>query len=945
MMATAAPAPAHAKTEGLGLGGILLPQELGGSGMTEVTSFQNQNLRRSSKQRVRHSPSLSSPPSLAPFANSLGSKSSATSLSASVPTATRSRKSASFHHLSGDVISYPVISRVDAASTYIPPATVPPIPADAKSSARDPGPLSAPTAPAPSAEAKRKISKSRPPPIKVSNSTHSSFLSPFRSRFGKEKETTPEKEKGEKESKEEQGRRSKVDSLIAQNQAAIDNALPSFAPSQSASSAYPDEIVDISLAPQTQPSTSAPPSQTAHYASIEASVLDAYLEQDSPSRPPSPPAQPSRRAHRRATSEESPSIVQNAFTRVDGGTLASRPRTMYTSSSTTTPAATTASSWARRPSRVSPPPSHAAKLENPGFASSAGLKSRERRQKSVSSAAGQARTDDAFFAPSTPSVSSRRPSAAVSTRTVDGGNSIGISVREGYSAQREIGRAVLVPEEGLTVSLRGYTRPEEVEVSWVCVPSVDEGGRSYTTWEMRLRPRPAASSFAIPPLPATPTLPAKATPVRARTPSTTAATFLNYRMSGSSSSTLPPPPPADLSGMYPPTSTAGPSSDRFGASEGPAEPPLPPRKLSNRSEGSSQGGSMSSESSMMTTPSTPRRGKLSVSSVATSIMDSHPPFDLEALVSKPSFSSDLLGAVEQGDLPSSRQRTSRLSSYAPGTEPFQRNRQFSIDEEGIMNRAVSFSVGPGVAHKPKSPRHHRFGCYIPPVVQSGGADFAQLAAEAKRRSQTAPGNSQVVEGVEEEIASPASPAQKVRKASMFAPGGQTSESDSDVAGSKGFFASRSSRRKGSLTAPTGLSFADMPPAAGQTKAKNPSPLRMLQQGDLFDHDLKTPTTPGFSLPALAASASIVPPPTIPLPGLPADRSSTASNTSTTSDSSFAGVGGDISDSEVDDVESASIRLVEARQGKRMLSRWSDTEDGEDEEATTSWGRLPDAATD
>ncbi|GAA6055194.1 hypothetical protein NBRC10513_000846 [Rhodotorula toruloides] len=945
-MATAGPAPAHAKTEGLGLGGILLPQELGGSGMTEVTSLQSQNMRRSSKQRIRHSPSLSSPPSLAPFANSLGSKSSTNSLSASVPTASRSRKSASFHQLSGDVISYPVISRVDAAPTYIPPATVPPIPADAKSSVRDPGPLSAPTTPAPSADAKRKISKSRPPPIKVSNSTHSSFLSPFRSRFGKEKETTPEKEKGEKESKKEQGRRSKVDSLIAENQAAIAAALPSFAPSESTSSAYPDQILDISLAPHTQPPTSAPPSQTAHYASIEASVLDAYLDQDSPSQPPSPPAQSSRRAHRRATSEESPSIVQNAFARVGGGSLASRPRTMYTSSSTATPAATSASSWTRRPSRVSPPPSHAAKLENVGTAGSSGLKSRERRQKSVSSAAGQARIDDAFFAPSTPPVSSRRPSGAVSTRTVDGGNSIGISVREGNSAQREIGRAVLVPEEGLTVSLRGYTRPEDVEVSWVCVPSVDEGGRSYTTWEMRLRPRPAASSSAIPPLPATPTPPPKATPIRARTPSTTAATFLNYRMSGSSSGTLPPPPaPADLSGMYPPTSTAGSSSDRFGVTEGSSQPPLPPRKLSNRSEGSSQGGSMSSESSMMTTPSTPRRGKLSVSSVATSIMDSHPPFDLEALVSKPSFSSDLLGAVEQGDLPSSRQRTSRLSSYAPGTEPFQRNRQFSIDEEGIMNRAVSFSVGPGVAHKPKSPRHHRFGCYIPPVVQSGGAEFAQLAAEAKRRSQTAGGNSQVVEGVEEEIASSASPAQKVRKASMAAREGQTSESDSDVAGSKGFFASRSSRRKGSLTAPTGLSFGDMPPATGQTKAKNPSPLRMLQQGDLFDHDLETPTKPTFALPSLVASATIVPPPTIPLPGLPADRLSTASDASTTSDSSFAGVGGDISDSEVDDVESASIRLVEARQGKRMLSRWSDTEDGEDEEATTSWGRLPDAVAD
>lgn len=620
---------------------------------------------------------------------------------------------------------------------------------------------------------------------------------------------------------------------------------------------------------------------------------------------------------------------------------------MYSSSATMTPGAAAVSAYARRPSRASPPSANASNVEAPGLPGSTGLKSRERRQKTVSSAAGQARADDAFFAPTTPasaqSVSSRRPSAAVSTRTVDGGNSIGISVREGNSAQREIGRAVLVPEEGLTVSLRGYTRPEEVEVSWVCVPSVDEDGRSYTTWEMRLRPRLAASSSAIPPLPATPTPPPKDTRVRSRTSSTTAATFLNYRMNGSAWDTAPL-PPTDPSGMYPPTSTAGPDIGRFVAADSATHTPVPPRKLSHRSEGSSQGGSMSSESSILTASSTPRRGKLSVSSVATSIMDPQPPFDLEALVSKPSVSSDLLGIVEQGDLPSARQRLSRLSSYGPGTEPFQRNRQFSIDEDGIMNRAASFSVGPGVAHKPKSPRHHRFGCYIPPV-ESGGTDFAQLAAEAKRRSQAAGGNSQVVEGVAEEIVSPVSPAQKVRKGSIATIDAQTSELEPDVAGATGFFASRLSRRNGSLTAPPALLFGDLPPMTGQTKAKNPSPLRMLRHGDLFDQDLETPTKPEHSLPSLAAAASIIPPPNIPLPEVPADRSSTASATTSTTDSSFAGIGGDISDAEADDVESASIKLVKARQGKRMMSKWSDTEDGEDEEVTTSWGRLPDAPAD
>jgi hypothetical protein len=217
------------KAEGLGLGGIQMPVELGGSqpGTSGSPSLQYEKVlvggraRRSEKTAVfqrrrlillssaeeasplearyhalrtttRHTPSHSSPPSLAPYVASLPQSKSTSSLSVSLnaaPTPVIARKH-SLQNVSGDMISYPMVSRIDLAPTYTAPSTVPPIPTQVKTPKEIP-------ATTPSLDSKSTI-KPRPPPIRVATSNHASFLTPFKGRFGpkdKEKEPSPVKEK------------------------------------------------------------------------------------------------------------------------------------------------------------------------------------------------------------------------------------------------------------------------------------------------------------------------------------------------------------------------------------------------------------------------------------------------------------------------------------------------------------------------------------------------------------------------------------------------------------------------------------------------------------------------------------------------------------------------------------------------------------------------------
>ncbi|GAA5827716.1 hypothetical protein JCM11251_001803 [Rhodosporidiobolus azoricus] len=736
-----------AKAEGLGLGGIVMPIELGGS-PPAAEPLVVESRYQALKTYSRHSPSLSSPPSLAPFASAVKVAPSQPP-SNPAPTPVNSRKS-SVLNLSGDIISYPMVSRIDIAPTYQPPPSVPAIPTTSKTSTPMTKEVSS---------GGRKPPKLRPPPIKLATSTHASFLSPLKAKFGKE--PSPDREKAPKVADKETPKlkKNKAESRVEENKAAFAARFPDTV-TKTADSAPPaaededdEDTLNITLPPK--PATAPVVSVSLPPPVPSALPLERSLSRPervpvpalgSPFGPPDPASEalnPNRPGHRRGTSDKSPQVVQDAFARVAmlEGVAPPRPVTMFATNSTPAPTARRMSCI----SRGSPPltPSRKGSFldsEPPSLAQ----QRRSSRARSISSAAGLPKPDDAFFAPSVggsaasapmTAAGSRRPSAVPTSN--EGVASVGISVQEG-PAYREVGRAAFSAEDRLTVSLRSYHRPDELEVGWVCIPQVDDEGRAYTTYEIRLRPRSPRRGSGEKKSSA-------ATIARPRTPSASNTHFSNYRISDpprlSPAGSAPPP---DTAGMYPPGSPRTGATRRAAAASHPQrDVPPPPRKYSARSEGSS----FSSESST-TGPATPRRGgKMSIASLSNDI----PPFDLDAVLSSSSasgkaahafpqsatsssFDLDELPPLLPGGLPAGRRRMGRASSYAAVAEQY-RQRQFSIDEEGILNgRAVSFSVGPGaVAQPPKSPKAHRFGCYIPPVTPNK-EEFAEMAKEAKRRS-------------------------------------------------------------------------------------------------------------------------------------------------------------------------------------------------------------------
>ncbi|GAA6011574.1 hypothetical protein JCM10207_002664 [Rhodosporidiobolus poonsookiae] len=990
-------------TTGLGLGGIRMPVELGGP--PPVLEIPQSDSRYQSF-RPRHSPSHSSPPSLAPFAASVKTSSALSASSAPVPTPINARKY-SLQNLSGDIISYPMVSRIDLAPTYTPPPA-PPVPVSQTSSKSE----------ATASSELKKAPKIRPPPIKVPTSTHSSFLSPFKAKFGaKDKDgkgISPEREK-EAEGQEKlksKTKKSKADARIEENKAAFAAQFPDTLAKLTLKDDDDDEdTLNISLPPK--PATPGPTSSAlARSASKPERVPVPALA--SPFGLPDDPTSPSRPSHRRATSDESPQIVQNAFARAEGAvkSLRDRPATVYSANP---------SASGRRPSRISPfanpLPSTAQQAPPAGSAASS---RRASRSQSFSSTAGVPKPDDAFFPPSVGGASaapaassSRRPSAAPSFAV--GPPAIGISVREGTSTAREIGRASF-PEEGLSVSLRSYHRPDELEVGWVCVPSVDAEGRAYTAWEIRLRPRATQQAPSVPPLLATP---APKSTVRGRTPSTSGAGFLNYRM-GAAPAPVAAVPPADSTGLFAPTSPRGGQRGGGARSVSPGrEVPPAPRKYSARSEGS-----FSSESST-TGPTTPRRGKLSNASILSADL---PPFDLDAvLASKSSIPPLPFSATsytfdpDDLTLPGSRRRTVRASSYA--SEQF-RARQFSIDEEGIMSRAASFSVGPSaIASQPKSPKHHRFGCYIPPINPGNGEDFVEMAKEAKRRSA-----SSIASGLDRSDEPPV-PVSR-RKQSIAGgpvpplPTPPVSAALSDDSPPRSFLSTRGGRRQ-SVAPPAALVIPanpSNPERISPSSAFTPSPLRTVNRNSASSDghgEIPTPaagkaldlppvpalpvlipfpahlSAPAADAVSIASTTPPSPPPTAvptkllfpPRPTSSGNASAASPTPSNGSGSSFGnaapghprvgrlagpdmdlalgGSGEDLfspelgldgsldahGDADEDEEEGADAavfeaKLVRARQARRLASKWSDTEteddDDEDGPGATSWSNIPDA---
>ncbi|BGP19972.1 hypothetical protein JCM10213_006749 [Rhodosporidiobolus nylandii] len=949
------------KWEGLGVAGIRMPPELGGS----LVPPESPSTSRYKALRPRHSPSHSSPPSLAPYANSVKPPSFD-----AAPTPTTARKH-SLQNLSGDIISYPMVSRIDIAPTYTPPSTKPP-PAPLLTVAT---PTAKDEAPAEGSEV-QKPSKHRPPPITVGTSSRSSFLSPLKGKFGHkdEKEMSQDQDRAAEGADRGKLKQKKGSAAALVEKQKADLARPSETAVNQAAPPFDDEVtLDIRLPVKAGATPRVPRLPPAHRPKhVPDPAFDALLEISSR------PSGPSRHGHRRATSEDSPTIVQHAFARVAEVAERARPVTVLTAS-------LPSSSNDRRPSMAAQHVSAARKASTVPAASNAAR--RPSAPRSISSTAGLPRPADAFFPPSVGASSSatpvpppvRRPSAVP---TSEGVAAVGISVREGASVAREVGRAAF-SEEGLSVSLRSYHRPDELEVGWVCIPGVDDSGRPYTTWEIRLRPRGGAPSQSPPPLKST----LSQTDARARTPSTSGS-FLNYRMGAPSFPSVASSVPQDSSGMFPPTSPR--SEARRGAGIPLREvPPPASRKYSSRSEGSS----FSSESS--SGPPTPRRsGKVANASIMS--MDNLPPFDLDAVLAfKPSSlpapphsaTASTFPLADELGLTSPRRRAGRAASYANVAE--HRARQFSIDEDGIMSRAASFSVGPGVvAAPPKSPKHHRFGCYIPPVSPAG-ADIAALATEAKRRrvaSQASAGGADDQDmGKVPPLPKPPTPSVDSVLQPLSPPLNATAAAaaaaslPSPETPSRSFLASRG--RKQSIAPPSALVLPPNTLVSGDrilpasTGPFTPSPLgkTTVNRLSVDGAGLETPTEARFAitqpafislpLPSRAAVAKTsITPTALPSPPpsgsallFPSDASPVPSSSSFGNDAygselslSLSDLGVDADADDDDDEDVFEARLVRARQTRRLKSRWSDTE-GEDEDGDgpgqTSWSNVPDADED
>lgn len=214
--------------------------------------------------------------------------------------------------------------------------------------------------------------------------------------------------------------------------------------------------------------------------------------------------------------------------------------------------------------------------------------------------------------------------------------------------EHHFGSIPLIADAGAVINLRSSRRPDELELGWTCVPGIDSNGQPFTMWEIRLRPRPTTRPVSV-----------ASRAETARSPRSPDARSLHtYSMQHTPMAPAPVLPPPD----------------DFEPEETPVSPTRPfarSRKASERSEGSSYGSISSETSSSWAGLMERQRGKVSVSSSATSAAEeSYSPIDLTAYGVQDDCSPDFSPL---------RQTVPRSVSYAPGVAPFERPRQFSID--------------------------------------------------------------------------------------------------------------------------------------------------------------------------------------------------------------------------------------------------------------------------
>ncbi|GAA5969314.1 hypothetical protein JCM21900_004586 [Sporobolomyces salmonicolor] len=895
--------------EGLGLGSIEMSEGIAGS--TEFVSeyFVSESRHRSFRHHSRLSPSFSSLPSFIPFAKSFKGPSSPSKATKDALSVQR-KASLQQHHLSGDIISYPIISRTDFAPTYTPSTNVPTVPP-----AQESNPMAkSRSKQATGSETHRRGSKTKPPPLKLAVSTHSSFLR----RLGRDKageelngllagRRAPSQMAKEKQTKAE-----------AEARTAARAAFPaSF--SDAPSDFCADEATQFSALPPSNPPVAE--QRVVHTASSMPVPTLTSPSASAPLLPPMPSLSP-RRGHRRAASEESPWIIQAAaFTRVASADCLARerPSTVWTTASPALIPITQARARARAnaaPSRAQPA------MPVPDTP----LRRRRSRTKSLSD--GPKLDDPLFVPPTAVAASTVHPSSAIS-RPLDASNSVEISVMDPSTGSRELGRAALDPR-GLTMCLRSYHKPEEMEVGWACVPSVDEEGRAYTQWEIRLRPRGGAVSSSSTPAPAA----SSKVLVWPPTPAGSAPSVSAFNKDPTNAPLLPTMPSSEDS-PHPPSLKSGMSSANIGIAPSFVGPDGWRRESSSsasRSVPPSHHGSISSQSSLVGPP-TPHHRKQPETSEQAAV------FDLDAMLADPTYPRPPLSPSSSAfDLTkddfSSPAKIGRAASYACVAEHC-RVRQFSTEQDAYLPRSASFAVD-GTPHA-KSPKHYRFACYLPPVTD--GIDFAALAAEARRKSLL----------VEEHDQS-----HRARMSTKeFAPVPKADDGSDHLPSPRAssFLASRARRRS---LAPPPSTLVLSTPTSEASPASSPCTPSSLEHGALLRADPQTPTKLGRSVrypdaESPSSRGSSTPrSSSSPLSPLPPDVSPALSHSV-----SFASESGESSgvvvgfEDDFDPEPSRKRAKAVPEQRGRMLSKWSDTEDGGTDDgeglAQTSWSQLPDLA--
>ncbi|GAA5959390.1 hypothetical protein JCM3765_006589 [Sporobolomyces pararoseus] len=931
--------------EGLGLGGIEMPEGMKGTAEdnkdrkfdTRYVAFKPQR-----SGHLRHAASVSSPPSLIPFVKSLHSTPSnppapsVTSRKFSLQPQSSSHSGHS-RKASEGLISYPIVSRIDSLPTFTPdeerrPAPIPtttindyrasgvPIPASSTRTVVDED-----RTPTPKQRRPSRTTRSPPPSLDLDFSGVSNYsVFPVRpsatsSRARRGSNATTSTEKTEKVS-------------------SSSNRLRGL--------------------------------RISHGSSRASSQFDSSDEEDSPMigssgsrRGSHAVSKTSYPGHRRTASEESPRIVQAVtFNRAK-------------SAEDVVPSDLPVKHLLGGGGSAGVPPTRTWNTASPALIPISEVKAAKAKAQALESP--------------TKKTATQSTSTRLST-TRQASESISISVKD--SAQtKEFGKAA-VGKEGVTVCLRSYAKPEDMEVSWSCVSRTDEEGRPFTQWEMKLKPRStnSSSSSGLPPSQALPPLPAPSV-----APSN--SNFLNYRINATSPSPSSANYPPQISRTFSTTSPLSQTIDPLAAcSSSHSISPVETRRrkssstsTTSRSDSFSNGTSFSSESSFG--PPTPassvsgsshRRRKSSISHALSSHDFSEekevpPPLPTASYfdIPLPPTTTTSIRTIQREDRSISPSRSNRSSSYNVGKT----SRQFSIDQSVNVPRSASVPEA-GIRHasnisssssstsSQKSPtKDNRFARCLPPTGESkldltnltssstsqsnvssfpsGGSFLASRQSSSSRKQSIAPPPptlsippaQSLVEDSTHRLTSPFTPSPLGRSSNNTLSSNSSISSTMEVGGGQdqNRTPTRSSHFKHSInpTATTTTPSPPPPPTASLTSYYTTNK-------DYYGESRGGGEGGGTSEELVSShySRSISPSPS---PCFSRSRST---------------VDDDEEEEFDEEEEKEEERMIKMRQGKRMMSCWSDTEteeedgesstrgggEGDHQSGLTSWGKLPDS---